>query len=862
MRILRAVVWGCLTATLAFGGASKGKLKVAPATATLRGGANLTLTVTWVGAPSGSAKWVVSSTAKTFTGNLGSVNATGVYTAPATPPVPNTVVVTATDTNNASLTASATLTLQNPKPALTGLTPNYINTGLAYSISVNGTGFLPGSKVMWNGTAVPATIVSSTQITLAGTSSLAAGTKVPITVVNPDPGGMTSNAVNLTVNAPVQVTLTPDGKSIRCGASLTLSPKVQNNKDQTVTWLFDGAAPAASLGSITSAGVYTAPPDLPSNPAVVVTAVSHADPTAKASITINLLNPLPAVTSVNPNPVNPGTVTLTINGTGFAHGATVIFAGAPMTTTWVSDSKLTATGTIAMPVGRLAALKVTNPNPGGATSVPLAIPVRLANEKVPYSSAVRFLEMATWGPTPASVVELQTIGIPQWLTNQFAAPASAWPDPLDPNEGMGRLQTSFFDVAINGSDQLRQRASFALASIMVASAEKDTKFEQMVGYQRLLGDSAFGTYRNLLGSMTLNPAMGYFLDMVNNDKANPAKGTAPNENYAREVMQLFSLGLVQLNQDATPVLHNGQTLPEYVQTDVSQMAKVLTGWTYAPDAGFASHWPNPQYYFAPMIAFEDHHDTTQKTINLPSPCLIPAGGSAESDLKMALDCIAGQANVAPFMSYRLIQRLVMSNPSTNYVTRVANVFQSSGGSLQATLNQVLTDPEASSEGSGKLREPILYATQLLRALNANDSSSKGLEAQANAMGQAAMGAPSVFSYFSPFYRVSGAAPPPIPAPEFQILNATTALARANFAYRVALNNVSGTIKMDLSNFQDLAANPPDLVEAINQALFRGEMTNDERSILLAAASGSTNLAARVRSALYAAAASPQYQIAR
>jgi uncharacterized protein (DUF1800 family) len=291
------------------------------------------------------------------------------------------------------------------------------------------------------------------------------------------------------------------------------------------------------------------------------------------------------------------------------------------------------------------------------------------------------------------------------------------------------------------------------------------------------------------------------------------------------------------------------------------MAKVMTGWTYGPTPGFGSIWTNMPYYFGPMVAFENYHDATQKNINLPIPCVIPAGGTAASDLGAALDCVYRQSNVAPFVSYRLIQRFVMSDPSPAYVGRVADAFRSSQGNLQIVITALLTDPEAQSEASGKLVEPILYATGLLRALNATVTAADALTAQATAMGQTPLTPGSVFSYFSPFYRIPGLTLPPL-APEFQALNAATALARANFAYRAATNGISTGIKVDLTNLQDLANSPPDLVEALNQALYRGEMDSGMRSLLIQAASGSTNLASRVTSALYAAAAAPQYEIER
>jgi len=482
--------------------------------------------------------------------------------------------------------------------------------------------------------------------------------------------------------------------------------------------------------------------------------------------------------------------------------------------------------------------------------------VRVAVEKMPYASAVRFLEMTTFGPTPQNVADFQTMGQAAWLAAQFAQPASQWPDPNNTTENVTRLQTAFWNIALSGSDQLRQRAAFALSQIAVVSSVKDVQFQQMVSYQRLLGTYAFDTYRNFINALTLSPAMGDYLDMVNNAKANPATGTVANENYARELLQLFTLGLVQ-----GPFVTNSTQIPEYTQSEVANLAKVMTGWTYGETPGYGSIWTNMPYYFGPMVAFENYHDTTQKTLNLPIPCVIPAGGTAESDLNAALDCIFRQNDLAPFVSYRLIQRLVMSNPSPAYVGRVASAFQSSQGNLQSVITAILADPEAQTEGAGKLVEPILYASGLLRSLNATITAPDALTAQGTAMGETALASPTVFSYFSPFYTIPGVAPLTI-APEFQGLNASTALARANFAWAVANNSISGGINVNFGNLQDLANNPPDLVEAINQALFRGEMDSNVRAALVTAASGSTSLSSRVRSALYAAAASPQYQVQR
>jgi uncharacterized protein (DUF1800 family) len=858
-------------------------MKVSPATASLRAGAQPTtqtfkVTETNVKTPSTTFTWALTGAAG-VTGSLGAINSAGVYTPPAVPPTPNTVTVTATDVAN-KLSSTAVITILDPAPVITSLSSYNINTGLFYTIDVKGTGFMPTYKVMLDSTQAKSSFISSTDIQIAGTSSAPAGTKITVTVVDPSTtaGGKTSNATTLNVLAPVAVTVSPDNRTIRCGTTtpLQMTARVINNSNQAVTWQVNGVSGGNNvLGTISSTGAYTPPLNLPGGTApattsngtttltpvtVKITALSTIDPTKSASVNVTLQNPTPSITSVTPNPVNvtpdnPTPVNLTVTGTGFAQGAVIYFAGAALPTSWINDTKLTASATLALPVGGRAGVKVANPNPGALTSTPVVIPVSLpaALVKMPYADAVRFLQMATFGPTPASVAHLQAIGRDAWLNEQFAMPASEWPNPLSDNEGLSRLQTAFFNIAMSGQDQLRQRVSFALAQIMVASGVKDQRFSQMVGYQRLLGDSAFGSFRKLLGDMTLNPAMGYFLDMVNNDKANSRKNTVANENYAREVMQLFTIGLVQLNNDGTPATG---APPEYTQATVTDMAKVMTGWTYAPAPGYAGQWPNPPYWFQPMVPFESHHDQTQKVISLPIPCIIGAGGTSQSDLDQALDCLVKQQSAAPFIAYRLIQRLVKSNPSPGYVSDVANVFRATGGNLQAVVRAILTHGEALTPGSGKLAEPILYATNLLRALNANVTEATGVNSQTTAMGQNAMSPASVFSYFSPFYRTMG-----VPAPEFQSVNAATSLARANFAWRAVTNGISGNIRVDLTNLQDVvSANPNELVEAINQALYRGLMDSNVRAILLAAAKGSTSSLANVRSAFYAAAAAPQYQV--
>jgi uncharacterized protein (DUF1800 family) len=464
------------------------------------------------------------------------------------------------------------------------------------------------------------------------------------------------------------------------------------------------------------------------------------------------------------------------------------------------------------------------------------------------------------------------------------------------NEGPGAIQTSFFNRALNDPDQLRQRVAFALSEIFVVSATKDTRYEAMRRYMQDLTDNAFGTYRNLLGVMTLDPAMGWFLDMVNNDKANPTKNTVANENYARESMQLFSIGLTVLNQDGTPTTNPPtptyddncipSTEPGAPVCLIPEMAKVFTGWTYAPEPPATGQWNNPRWFDAPMVPFDVHHDETQKNISFggdPIPCTIAAStasGVTSTDLNKVLDCLASHPNVAPFISYRLIQRLVKSNPSPAYVARIAGIFSSTGGNLQAVVTAILTDTEATTDPqgaadagapAGKLREPVLFATSLLRALNASAASVDGVATQSTNMGEEVLYAPSVFNYFSPFYRIPGNH---VVAPEFQILNASSALARLNFANFVVTRGTGGSLKVDLSGFAALTSatitNPTTkitsspLIDAIDWTLYHGEMPAEVRGALVTLtgelAQQKASPLTTAQALIYFAAIAPQYQV--
>lgn len=486
-------------------------------------------------------------------------------------------------------------------------------------------------------------------------------------------------------------------------------------------------------------------------------------------------------------------------------------------------------------------------------------------------AAARFLEQASWGPTQSSIAQLQTTGINAWLSAQCALNTSDLPDQTlltsegKNNNNLAPVQAAFFQNAVTGQDQLRQRAAFALSEIWVVSATAGVpEAYAYPPYWRIFRDNAFGNYRDLIKAVTLNPAMGQYLDMANNNKANAARGTAANENYSREVMQLFTLGLTQLNPDGSMVLDgNGNPVPTYTQNDVTNLAKALTGWTFPTAPGKKAKLNNPSYYIGSMIPVESEHDTTQKTIF--GGVVIPAGQTAEADLESVLDALMQQTTMAPFIGQQLIQHLVTSNPSPAYIQRVSTVFQSSGGNLQKVITAILTDSEARagdgvttpiSANFGHLREPVLFMPNILRALNATLGPSSTIYNDATAMGQELFYAPNVFSYFSPKYRTSSG----VLGPEFQIYSTQTAAERADIVNAVLYGTLDKSTKINLSAYLQYAANTNSLVGALNTWLLHGAMSDVlQQSVASAANAASTNQL-KVQAALYVVLTSGEYQI--
>src|SRR5260370_803951 len=448
-------------------------------------------------------------------------------------------------------------------------------------------------------------------------------------------------------------------------------------------------------------------------------------------------NPIAVVSFVYPSTVSSnGPFTITIIGSKFFSGAQVLLGSTLLAATFVDGSHLTATGTAPAVAGTVN-LTVVNPATNGAPSNSFALTIATVSQR----AAVRFLEQSTFGPNDAQRAAVETGGMESFLTAQFQATASTYPDIPPGMNDFHLLFPLFFQNALDAqasSDQLRQRVMFALNQIWVVSGNKVGQPEFYVPYLRVLMNDAFGNYRTLMEDVTLNPAMGRYLDMVNNAKPDLANGIHANENYAREFMQLFTIGPNLLNADGTPQIQNGAFVPTYGQADIQALARAFTGWTFAPVPPATNCAQYPNYNFnggSPMVPCDAYHDAAVKTI---LGVTLNAGQSTQQDLKGSLDIIVMHPNIPPFVARRMIQHLVTSNPSPAYVTRVANVFKNgtftspsngaifgsgSRGDMQALIAAVLLDPEArrgddlatENPVDGHFREPVLFLAKVIPA---------------------------------------------------------------------------------------------------------------------------------------------------
>ena len=521
--------------------------------------------------------------------------------------------------------------------------------------------------------------------------------------------------------------------------------------------------------------------------------------------------------------------------------------------------------------------------------------------------AVRLATQASFGPSEVLIADIRTKGSSAWVANQMTLASSRYisggsnavhrvtsnigfcdqaankgPECWRNNYSTVPLLWDFYRNATTRPDQLRQRVAFALQQIVVVSGTEADGTYGFRNYHNVLLDNAFGNYRQVLKKVALSPVMGDFLNNVNNDKA------APNENFAREFLQLFSVGTCLLNADGS--LRGGACAPTYDNDVVRAYAYALTGWTYP--AGGATPWgcwpqgTNCRYYAGDMVPVASRHDTQPRT--LLSGVSLPNGHLAPAALEAVLDSVMQHPNTAPFIGRQLIQHLVSSNPSPAYTSRVASAFTSGRhanfgtgqrGDLAATVAAVLLDPEARSAttayNAGKLRDPVLMFTGVLRGLNGQSDGDALSWWWGEELREHVFRPPSVFSFFSPDYPVAGTA---LVGPAFGIHNANAALQRLNYLTYLldwggstpnsSVPNATGTT-IDLSRFTADAADAGRLVDrlsviATGQALPAGTRSEIIKAVSWwTASTDATNWRTnRVKAAAYLVFASPDFQVQR
>ena len=504
------------------------------------------------------------------------------------------------------------------------------------------------------------------------------------------------------------------------------------------------------------------------------------------------------------------------------------------------------------------------------------------------AQASRFLAQATLGADYEEIQRVARIGQSAWLAEQFARPIGYQQPFLDQRLRSGLEVTSdhrrwaWWQQVMQGPDPLRQRVALALSEIFVVSDNADAVNANPIGaanYYDMLLNNAFGNYRELLRDVSLHPIMGAYLSHLRNDKSDPRSGRYPDENYAREVMQLFSIGLFELRPDGTLQRDgHGQPIPTYDNGTITQMAKIFTGLAF--DGVDRNFYNGQASWTRPMRMYDEHHEPGPKT--LLRGLYVPAGRTGMQDIDAAIDNLYRHPNVGPFLARRLIQRLVTSNPSPGYIGRVAAVFADDGhhvrGNMQAVISAILLDPESMAGpyvteiGKGMLRESFLRRVQLARAFDASNRAGTYPIADGGApdtYGQRPLSSPTVFNFFLPDHQPTGIiADAGLFAPEFQIVTAVTAITSAN-ALRGQIEGVMNhdpndalRVRLDLTDEIAIAADPGALLDRLNLILMYGMMSNPMRQVLLHALEQLRDPRQRVMTALELIAIAPEYAVLR
>ncbi len=812
--------------------------------------------------------WTVQGAGKISYSGLHDKTAT--YTPPSTMPANPTVTVTAYLNNVPALTTSYTFTLVNPVPTVTSASPSQLLTGGTQTVTLAGSGFVPTTTVAFNGTSIPINYIDYNDATIQVPVAANASGNFTLVAQNPAPGGGEGTFTESV--APNSITLTatdPDGTNtgtVKLGVDLDMSATVTGSLQTAVNW-------STNFGTIKPDGVYIVG-KMPKDQSITITATLASNPAITASYSVTPINPVPALTAASPTSVAAGaTTTVTLTGTGFVPSTVILVNGVAVPSTYVSYNSIEAQVTAdAGATGNLLAQASTSAYSGGTSDIfEIAI-----SAPISARAAARLLDQTTFGATTSLIQHVQSEGITAWLAEQYETPQTVLPviPAVLPSYcfPVACFESEWWQTVITGNDQLRQRVAFALGQLFVVSSDTINGYG-LQNYSNLLANDAFTNWYTIMSDVTLSPAMGGYLNMLNSGK--PSGTLIANENFARENMQLFNLGLDLINQDGSLQLDsNGNPIPAYSEAQVEAFARVYTGWTYAnSDGSTPSVFKNTPNYYSPLVAVESLHDENPKT--LLNGTTLPAGQTAEEDTAEALTNIFQHSNTPPFVCKQLIQHLVKSEPSPAYVSRVAAAFIDDGsgvrGNMKAVLTAIFTDPEAragdtaAQADDGHLREPILYLTDVMRALGYVNVDPNNyweyLSPRSQSIGERPYQSPAVFNFFPPGYTIPGTT---LNAPEFGLENSASVVQRLDLANDLAANNIQG-FNVDLSVTSPLgqvwkSGGSSALVNALSSLFLYGTMDSDTAAAIAAECLTVGDPAEKIRLAVYLTITSSEYKI--
>jgi uncharacterized protein (DUF1800 family) len=753
---------------------------------------------------------------------------------------------------DASVTLPAGATRQFT-PTVTGTTNTAVNwsvNGIAGGNTGVGTIDSTGKYTAPTGVAVGAAFT----ITATSVADPTASASVTLTIRNPNPQ-ITSVSPNPLPAGPFKITVS--GNLFISGAQVLMSGMVLQTTYVSTTQL-------TATGNWSQSGnpiVYVINPGPPGavSPGFTMSGGGSPSPTPAPT-------PIPTPTPAITVSVSPQTVNVLLNAT--QQFQATVSNTANKSVNWSvngiaggnsSVGTIDSTGLYTAPALQpfMGVVNVT------ATSAADATKKATADIDLQDPQAVtvgRFLEQSTFGPTPQLAQHVEQVGFNSFLDEQFTLPESPWPDYTLPTTTRSDAVNALFYNAGAGQDQLRQRVIYALSQVWVVALNKNTNADMIIPHLQILSRDAFGNYRALMRDMTLSSSMGMYLDLANSVK--PSGTVGANENYPRELMQLFTIGLWKLNPDGSQQLDaQGNPIPTYTQTDVQQLARALTGWTYpTPPGKTPTTSGNYSYYPGVMEARPNLHDTTQKTFLGQT---LPANQTITQDLDGAMDIVFNHPNVGPFVATRLIRALVTSNPSPAYVARITAVFNDNGqgvrGDLKEVVRAILLDPEARNDqppsNFGKLRSPVLYYISFSRATQSQIPMQNQAAYIYYTFGEGMLDPASVFGHYSPLYRIPKTS---LYGPEFQIYSPTEAVNRGNYLYQ-DLSNYNGSI-YNVTPFVNIAADPVQLVNAVDNTLLFGRMSQTTRASIYKALQASSDNRMRALTAIYLTATSGEYLV--